>query len=103
MRDYGKVQSSFWTSQTIRAMSQDARVLALYLITCPHGTISGVFRLPDGYVCDDLQWDHARVTKGLGELFRNDFCNRCETTKWLWIYKHFKWNKPENPNQFKER
>lgn len=101
MRDYGKVHTSFWTSQTTRLMSEDARTLAFYLITSPHGTISGVFRLPDGYVCDDLQWDAKRVEEGFAELLAKGFANRCETTKWVWINRHFEWNKPENPNQLK--
>ena len=101
MRDYGKVHVSFWTSLNVRAMSEDGRVLAMYLLTCPHGNIAGVFRLPDGYVCDDLQWDQQRVTKGFEELFKNGFAYRCDTTKWVWILKHYEWNPPENPNQKK--
>lgn len=101
MRDYGKVHTSYWTSSNIRSMSEDGRALAMYLLTCPHGTISGVFRLPDGYACEDLQWDAERVSKGFDELLRNGFANRCATTKWVWISKHFEWNPPENPNQRK--
>ena len=101
MRDYGKVHTSFWTSLTIRNMSEDARALAMYLLTSPHGTIAGVFRLPDGYVCEDHQWDSKRVNKGFVELLVNGFANRCETTKWVWIVKHLEWNSPENPNQKK--
>lgn len=73
----------------------------MYLLTCPHGTIAGVFRLPDGYACEDMQWDSERVKKGFAELLLNGFANRCETTKWVWIRKHFEWNPPENPNQKK--
>ncbi len=101
MRDYGRVHSAFWSSGTTRGMSEDARHLALYLLTCPHGTIAGVFRLPDGYACEDLQWSSERVREGFVELFRNGFANRCETTKWVWIAKHFEWNPLENPNQRK--
>lgn len=101
MRDYGKVHTSFWTSSNIREMSEDGRTLAMYLLTCPHGTIAGIFRLPDGYACEDLQWTSERVKQGFIELFRNGFANRCETTKWVWITKHFEWNPPENPNQKK--
>lgn len=101
MRDYGKVHTSYWTSSNIRAMSEDGRALAMYLLTCPHGTIAGVFRLPDGYACEDLQWDIQRVHKGFAELFENGFSIRCETTKWVFIKKHFEWNPPENPNQVK--
>ena len=101
MRDYGKVHTTFWTSTSVRELSEDGRTLAFYLLTCPHGTIAGVFRLPDGYVCEDLQWASERVQKGFAELFRNGFANRCETTKWVWILKHLDWNPPENPNQRK--
>lgn len=101
MRDYGKVHTSFWSSATIRSMSEDGRSLALYLLTSPHTTISGTFRLPDGYVCEDLQWTSERVSEGFAELFQKGFANRCETTKWVWIRKHLEWNPPENPNQRK--
>ena len=101
MRDYGKVHTSFWTSGTTRSMSEDARALALYLLTSPHNTIAGVFRLPDGYVCEDMQWSAERVAEGFRELLSKGFANRCETSKWVWIRKHFDWNPPENPNQRK--
>lgn len=101
MREYGKVHTSFWTSKTIRDLSETGRTLAFYLLTCPHSTIAGVFRVPDGYVCEDLQWDAGRVAEGFAELFDKGFANRCETTKWVWVIKHFEWNQPENPNQRK--
>ena len=101
MRDYGKVHTSFWTSATTRSMTESARTLALYLITSPHSTIAGVFRLPDGYVCEDLQWSAQRVSEGFEELLSKGFANRCETTKWVWVCKHLEWNPPENPNQRK--
>jgi len=101
VRDYGKVHTSFWTSPNIRELSDDGRTLALYLLTCQHGTIAGVFRLPDGYASEDLQWSSERVKTTLAELFNNGFATRCETTKWVWVIKHLEWNPPENPNQRK--
>lgn len=101
MRDYGKVYSTFWSSSTTGSLSDDGKLLALYLMTCSHSTISGVFRLPDGYVSEDLNWASERVAEGFMELFRKGFANRCETTKWVWVSKHLEWNKPENPNQRK--
>jgi hypothetical protein len=101
MRDYGKVYSTFWASKNIQALSDDGKMLALYLMTCQHNTIGGVFRLPDGYAAEDLNWKPERVSKGFAELSQNGFANRCETTKWVWVCKHFEWNAPENPNQVK--
>lgn len=101
MRDYGKVYGTFWSSPTTASMSDDAKLLALYLMTCQHNTIAGAFRLPDGYVAEDLSWTAARVAQGFAELFAKGFATRCEGTKWVWIVKHLCWNKPENPNQVK--
>ena len=101
MREYGRVYTAFWTNQDIRSLSDDGRLLALYLLTSPHTTLIGAFRLPDGYVSEDLQWGSERVAKGLGELFRIGFAKRCETTKWIWLRAFLEWNPPENPNQWK--
>jgi hypothetical protein len=101
VRDYGKVHTKFWSSETTRGLTDDGRMLALYLITSPHSTIAGAFHLPDGYVCEDMQWTLERVAEAFAELLQQGFANRCETTKWVWITKHLEWNPPENPNQRK--
>jgi hypothetical protein len=101
VREYGRVHSAFWSSADIQSLSDDGKLLALYLLSCSHGTIAGVCRLPDGYVSEDLKWTSGRVAKGFDELFSKGFANRCETTKWVWIRKFLQWNAPENPNQWK--
>lgn len=101
MRDYGRVSCKFWSSPKIRQLSPDAERLAIYLLTCEHCTIAGVFRLPDGYAGDDLQWPTEMVSQGFAELFRNGFATRCERTKWVWIYDFLQHNPLANPNQRK--
>ncbi len=101
MRDYGKVFSRIWESADFRSLSEDGRTLVMYLLTCQHGTIAGVFRVPDGYATEDLQWTVERVLAAFAELHRKGFANRCETTKWVWVVKFLEWNPPENPNQRK--
>lgn len=101
MRDYGKVHTSFWTSNDVRRLSEDGRALALYLLTSPHANIIGAFRLPDAYVAEDMQWTSERVSKGFAELFRNGFATRDRVTKWVVIGQYLRWNPIENPNQGK--
>lgn len=101
MRDYGKVFSAIWESSDFRALDEDGRSLVLYLLTCQHGTIAGVFRVPDGYASEDLQWSSERVAQGFAKLAAKGFANRCEATKWVWVRKYLEWNPPENPNQRK--
>lgn len=101
MRDYGKVFCSIWSSSDFRQLDEDARHLVLYLLTCPHATIAGVFRLPDGYITDDVQWPRERVAEAFENLQDMCFATRCPVTHWVWIYKFLTWNPPENPNQWK--
>lgn len=101
MRDYGRVFSAIWASEDFRALTEDGRALVLYLLTCQHGTLAGVFRLPDGYVAEDLQWSSERVAEGFRNVASKGFATRCEATKWVWISKYLEWNPLENPNQRK--
>lgn len=101
MRDYGKLHCAFWTSPSIRELSDDARLMAAYLLTSPHGTLVGCFRLPDGYISEDMNWGSERVSKGFAELVDKGFVTRCERTKWVRIVKFLEWNPLENPNQVK--
>ncbi|MBS0877965.1 MULTISPECIES: hypothetical protein [unclassified Tatumella] len=99
MRDYGKVHTSFWISDGMRRVSDDARLLALYLLTGQHTNMIGCFRLPDGYVSEDLAWAPERVSKGFDELSNNGFATRDSVSKWVLIHNFLSWNPIENPNQ----
>ncbi|EKW5591859.1 hypothetical protein NNT41_004115 [Raoultella planticola] len=99
MRDYGKVHTSFWISDGMRRVSDDARLLALYLLTGQHTNMIGCFRLPDGYVSEDLSWTSERVSKWFDELSENGFATRDSSSKWVLIRNFLTWNSVENPNQ----
>lgn len=101
MRDYGRVFSAIWESSDFRRLSEDGRTLVLYLLTCQHGTLAGAFRLPDGYVSEDLQWGCERVAEGFRNLEQVGFAKRCAVSKWVWVAKYLQWNPLENPNQRK--
>lgn len=101
MREYGSVHTCFWISPDIQALSDQAKLLALYLLTGPHTNMLGCFRVPVGYVAEDLQWGSETVLKRLGELFEKGFVTHDKATGWLLIHNFLKWNPIENPNQGK--
>lgn len=101
MRDYGKVHTGFWASDTLRDLDADAKLLAIYLLTSPHTTMLGAFRLPDAYACEDLGWTPERLRNCFETLSEVGFSNYCEKTKWVWVIKFLDFNRPENPNQWK--
>lgn len=48
MRDYARVLPQFWRGETGKSLRHDpeAQVLALYLMTCPSSTMTGLYYLP---------------------------------------------------------
>jgi hypothetical protein len=80
--------------------SDDGKLLAVYLLSCEHGTMAGVCRLTDGYVSDDLNWQPERVAEGFDELSRKGFATRCATTNWVWVVGFLE-DVAYNPNQWK--
>jgi len=68
MRDYGKISTSIWNSRKFSKISDDARLLYLYLHTCPHVNSVGCFVLKDGYATADLGWDEKRYREAMHSL-----------------------------------
>ena len=101
MRPYGTIHRGFWANSEIRNAGDDARTLAAYLLTSPHTTSLGAFRLPDAYACDDLGWCSERLRNGFETLSKIGFSRYCPSSNWVWVVKFLDFNKPANPNIWK--
>lgn len=99
MRMYGSVHISFWENRETQNISDQAKLLAIYLLTGPHTNMAGVFRLPDGYIKEDLGWDIEIIHKAFQELSLIGFLTRDEKLGWLVIHQFLKWNPVQNLNQ----
>ncbi|HSW68534.1 MAG TPA: conserved phage C-terminal domain-containing protein [Gammaproteobacteria bacterium] len=99
MRMYGSVHISFWENSETQNLSDQAKLLAIYLLTGPHTNMAGVFRLPDGYIKEDLGWDIETVKNTFHELSQIDFLTRDDERGWLVIHQFLKWNPIQNPKQ----
>ena len=103
MREYGQVQTSFWSSADAQSFSDNGKLLALYLLTGPHSNGLGCYKLPLGYVVEDLNWDAETVSEGFTELFQTGFSEWCENTKFVFLPAFLRWNPISNPNVAKSR
>lgn len=65
---YVRVARRLWIDERLRRVSEDARMLFMYLLTSPHGNMVGYYRLPAAYACSDLQWPMDRWSQALTEL-----------------------------------
>lgn len=103
MKTFGKIESRFWISPDIQSLSGDSKLLAVYLLTCEHSDLSGVYRLPMGYITADLGWTHTITSRSLDDLATIGFISRREGSDFICINKFFQYNEPTNQGQLEAR
>ena len=98
MRSYGKIEVGFWLNRKVQNLTDDAKLLLLYLLSCQHGNSLGCFVLPEGYITADLKWEPKRVSKHVSELVSKGFIDHDETVSLVRICGWFGHNGFENGN-----
>lgn len=99
MRIFGSIPICFWERTDIQPLSDQAKLLAIYLMTGPHSNMLGCFRLPDGYIVEDLKWDMDRVKAATDELININFLSSDRKFAWIVVHDFLKWNPIQNPKQ----
>ena len=76
MREYGSVSPQFWIGETGKKLRGDmpAQLLAMYLMTSPHSTMTGVFHCPILYMAHETGIPLEGATKALQRLCEVGFC-----------------------------
>lgn len=97
-RDYGRVRTQFWESDTMRALAPEVKFVGLYLLTSPHTNAIGCFRLPGAYVAHDTGMIDADLQSAFAALRGAGFMAWCERLPWVYLPNYLKHNPPENPN-----
>ncbi|MDW9773069.1 hypothetical protein GOA89_14765 [Sinorhizobium meliloti] len=89
MRDYGKVGPGFWTGVTGKRLrgDADAQIVALYLMTCPHANMIGIFHCPLLYISHDTGLPLEGASKGLQRLSEEGFCTLDTERDLIWVHE----------------
>lgn len=87
MRDYGIVSPKFWIGSTGKALrgNADAQILALYLMTGPHATSTGVYHCPKLYMAHETGLSMEGACKALQSLIEAKFCEYDEASEWVFV------------------
>ena len=103
MAVYVKIERRFWHDEKMVPLTGDGHLLALYLLTCPHGNMIGIFPLPAGYACADLNWTLEQFEAAFAELLKPEcgFAQYDPDTRLVWVVNHIRNNPIENQNQAK--
>ncbi|MGB8364922.1 MAG: hypothetical protein ACLQUZ_15655 [Rhizomicrobium sp.] len=95
MRSFTMVSPMIWLSARFRKLPDDAKLLFLYLLSCPHQNSAGVFRLTAGYACDDLTpWDSEKFQRSKNALVKAGMVQVDDATEEILIELWFKHSPP---------
>lgn len=89
MRDYGKVSPHFWTGSTGKKLREcpDSIVVAMYLMTCPHANMLGLYYMPLLYVAHETGLGLEGAKKGLEWACEAGFCSYDEVSEMVWVHE----------------
>jgi hypothetical protein len=89
MRDYGVVSPKFWIGETGKALrgNPEAQLVALYLMTCPHANMIGVFHCPLIYISHETGISFEGASKALASLSEALFCTYDEATETVFVHR----------------
>lgn len=99
MTRYYRLSPKFWSDPVVQSWDDDARLLAIYILTSPHRTTEGLFRLPKQYILADLQWLPERLPEPFQQLLNDGFIEYHEPTQVLLITAAMKYQGSQNENQ----
>ena len=98
---YSKVFVKIWHSKDFRTLSEEGKMLFLYLLTSPHRNMGGFYYLPFPYLCFDIGLDENRVARAFEELEGRGMAVYDKDAQVVLIKKWFCYNPIENKNQAK--
>ncbi|MCM8820156.1 MAG: hypothetical protein NC925_05105 [Candidatus Omnitrophica bacterium] len=98
---FSKVFVKIWHSKDFQSLSEDGKLMFLYLLTSPHRNMGGYYSIPIAYLCYDLNFEEKRVKKALNELNHKQMVIYDYNTQIVLILKWFLYNPIENINQAK--
>jgi len=96
---YSKIDEAFWRDDKIPSLTDDAKLLFLYMLTNPHRNLLGLYLLPVPYGSYDLGWTEKRVESGMLELGKMEIVMRDKKWSIIYVPNYLKYNPLENRNQ----
>jgi DNA-binding MarR family transcriptional regulator len=96
---YYRVSPKYWMDEKTRSWDDSTRLLALYLLTCPHRNLEGLYRLPISYATADLGWSAARVRRNLDRLVEDGFVEYDHDAEVVWVRRALHYQAPSTEKQ----
>lgn len=99
MARYYPVSPLYWSDDKVCKWSDRERLLALYLLTCPHRNLEGLYRLPVAYIEADLGWHKNDVRDGLVRMAVDSFAAYDTEASVVWLPNALRYHQPATEPQ----
>ena len=100
MANWRPVHASLWNDRRFLSCGDDARMLWLFLLTCPSLPIPGVILGGDASLAEMLGWTTERLRKQFAELSQTGL-QVAREGRVVWLRNALKYQTPRNPNMLK--
>jgi hypothetical protein len=101
MARYRKVDPRIWNDAKFRSLSDDGKLIFLFLLTHPQMTSLGAMRGTINGLAAEIGWEQERFAKGFREALAKAMAKHDPEASFLWLPKFLKYNGPESPNVLK--
>ena len=98
---YAKIESHIWADEKFAKLTHDEQLLFLYLLTCPHSNLIGLFVLKPGYSTGDLRISEQDFSNWISAIKKSGLILYDRKTCLIWIKNFLRHNPLTNPNQKK--
>ena len=99
MARYYPVSPLYWSDDKVSRWPDEAKLLALYLLTCPHRNLEGLYRLPIAYIQADLSWGEDEVYAGFEYVVEQGFAEYDYDASVVFLPKALKYHQPSTTPQ----
>jgi hypothetical protein len=90
MHEYRKVGPTFWTGDTgkkLRSAGPEALIVGMYLMTCPHSNMLGLYYVAPLYIAHETGLGLEGASKGLARACEAGFCSYDEASEMVWVHE----------------
>lgn len=89
MRDYSKVSPRYWIGSTGKKLrkSPHGLIVSMYLMTCSHANMLGLYYLPLVYLAHETGLPTAAALQGLESAIDAGFCGYDHESECVWVYE----------------
>lgn len=95
---YRKISVRMWNDREFMSLSNDAKLIWVYILTCPAMLPFGAMRATMAGMAEELGMEPKGFREGFQELLAKGLAKHCPKALCLVVPKFIQHNMPENPN-----